>query len=150
MKARTATLIMAALLALYLVCVTNYAVLLIVSPGPAAQILGYALIVLPPLGAGLLIAELMFVIRGQRLLAQLQREGGLPLDALPRLPSGRADPAVADAHFPAYRAEVEAHPESWQVWMRLGLAYDACGDRRRARWAARRAIMLSRSATRQK
>jgi Flp pilus assembly protein TadD len=50
----------------------------------------------------------------------------------------------ADAAFPRYRAEAEADPESWQAWMRLGIVYDACGDRRRARGAIRQAISLER------
>ncbi len=146
MKARIATLTMAALLLLYLVFVTNYAILLINSAEPLAKALGFALIVLPGIGAWVLIADLVFVVRGERLLKQLGDEGGLPVDNLPRLPSGRADPVAADAEFPIYQAEVEAEPESWRAWLRLGLAYDASGDRRRARWATRKAIALHRSA----
>jgi hypothetical protein len=145
MKARAATLVMAALLVLYLVFVTNYAILLITSVEPLAKVMGFALIVLPVIGAWVLVADLLFVVRGEKLLAKLGSEGGLPVDNLPRLPSGRADPAAADAEFPTYQAEVEADPESWRAWLRLGLAYDASGDRRRARWATRRAISLHRS-----
>ncbi len=145
MKARIATLVMAALLALYLVFVTNYAILLINSVEPVAKALGFALIVLPCLGAWVLVADLVFVVRGEKLLAKLGGEGGLPVDNLPRLPSGRADPVAADAEFPRYRAEVDADPESWRAWLRLGLAYDASGDRRRARWATRKAIALHRA-----
>ncbi|GGL02458.1 hypothetical protein GCM10007382_22970 [Salinibacterium xinjiangense] len=146
MKARIATIVMAALLVLYLVFVTNYAILLITSVQPLAKVMGFALIVLPFIGGWVLVADLLFVVRGERLLAKLRSEGGLPVDNLPRLPSGRADPIAADAEFPVYQAEVEAAPESWRAWLRLGLAYDASGDRRRARWATRRAISLHRSA----
>ncbi len=145
MRARLAALVMAALLVLYLVFVVNYALLLINSAEPIAKALGFALIVLPFLGAGVLIADLVFVVRGERLVKILGAEGGLPVDDLPRLPSGRADPAVADLTFPQYQAEVEADPESWRAWVRLGLAYDASGDRKRARWATRKAISLERS-----
>jgi hypothetical protein len=144
-KARVAALVMAALLVLYLVFVVNYALLLINSAEPLAKALGFALIVLPFLGAGVLVADLVFVARGERLVRLLGAEGGLPVDDLPRLPSGRPDPAAADLEFPRYQAEVEAEPESWRAWLRLGLAYDASGDRRRARWATRRAIALERS-----
>ena len=145
MKARIATIVMAALLVLYLVFVTNYAILLINSAEPLAKALGFALIVLPGIGAWVLVADLVFVVRGERLLTTLGGEGGLPIDNLPRLPSGRADPVAADAEFPTYQAEVEADPESWRAWLRLALAYDASGDRRRARWATRKAIALNRS-----
>jgi len=144
-RARVAALVMAALLVLYLVFVVNYALLLITSEEPLAKALGFALIVLPFLGAGVLVADLVFVARGERLVRLLGAEGGLPVDDLPRLPSGRPDPVAADLEFPQYRAEVEGQPDSWRAWLRLGLAYDASGDRRRARWATRRAIALERS-----
>ena len=146
MRSRVADLVMAALLVIYLVFVTNYALLLIGDPSPIAKVMGFALIVLPVLGAGVLVADIVFVVRGERLLKILGEEGGLPVDDLPRLPSGRTDPVAADLQFPAYQAEVEANPESWRAWLRLGLAYDASADRRRARWATRKAIALERAA----
>ena len=145
MRARVAALVMAALLVLYLVFVVRYALLLITAEVPLAKGLGFALIVLPFLGAGVLAADLVFVVRGERLVKRLGAEGGLPVDDLPRLPSGRPDPAAADLEFPRYQAEVEADPVSWRAWLRLGLAYDASGDRRRARWATRKAIALERA-----
>ena len=45
-----------------------------------------------------------------------------------------------------YRAAVEQTPDDWSAWFRLALAYDAAGDRRRARWATREAIRLERAA----
>jgi hypothetical protein len=146
MTSRIAALVMTALLALYLAFVMQYAILLITSDAPAAKALGIALAVLPIVGAFTLVAELLFVRRGQRLVRVLATEGALPVDDLPRLPSGRVDPVAADAQFPRYKSEVEADPGSWRAWLRLGLAYDASGDRRRARWATRRAIELERSA----
>jgi len=146
-KARTAALIMAALLVIYLVFVVNYALVLISVDEPVAKAMGIALIVLPIVGGWTLVAEIVFVLRGERLLKRLREEGGLPVDDLPRLPSGRPDPTAADAEFPVYQAEVEADPESWRAWVRLGLAYDASGDRKRARWATREAIKLSRTST---
>lgn len=148
MTSRIAAIGMAALLALYLLFVAQYALLLIGSEEPAAKGLGVALLVLPIIGAWALVAELLFLARGQRLLRRMGEEGTLPVDDLPRLPSGRTDPVAADAQFPRYRAEVESDPESWRAWMRLGLAYDASGDRRRARWATRKAIALERASAR--
>jgi hypothetical protein len=145
-KARIAAITMAVLLALYLAFVGQYAVLLITSASPAAKGLGIALAVLPIVGAWALIAEIVFVARGERLLRMLGAEGGLPVDDLPRLPSGRPDPVAADAEFPRYKEAVEANPGSWRDWLRLGLAYHASGDHRRARWATRKAIALEHSA----
>jgi len=143
-SARLGAIIMAALLALYLGVAAQYAVLLILSDNATAKALGVALAVLPLIGGWLLVAEIAFVIRGERLVARLGSEGGLPIDDLPRLPSGRIDPSAADAEFPQYKTEVETDPQSWRSWLRLGLAYDASGDRSRARWATRRAIALAR------
>ena len=136
---------MAALLVLYLLFVAQYALLLIGTPLLIAKVMGVALLVLPIIGAWALIAELVFAVRTQRLLTILRAEDGLPVDDLPRLPSGRPDPVAADAEFPKYKAEVDAAPESWRAWFRLGLAYDASGDRKRARWAMRESIKLARS-----
>ncbi|WP_213816565.1 hypothetical protein [Glaciihabitans sp. dw_435] len=147
MKNRIATLIMAALLVLYLALVTQYAVLLITTDNVIARVMGIALIVLPIIAAWTLAADLLFVIRGERLVKKLGELGELPVDNLPRLPSGRPDREAADKEFPQYQAEVEANPSSWKAWVRLGLAYDASGDRKRARWATRHAIALERGKT---
>lgn len=145
MKNRIAALVMAVLLVLYLVLVSQYAYLLIVSESPIAKAMGIALAVLPLVGAWALVADLTFVVRAERLVKRMGDAGELPVDDLPRLPSGRPDPEAADREFPKYQAEVEAEPQSWKAWVRLGLAYDASGDRRRARWATRTAIKLERA-----
>ena len=134
---------MAALLVLYLVFAVRYGLLLIGSGQPAGIAIGVALLVFPVLAGGALVAELVFTIRAERLGRRLEAEGGLPDEELPTLPSGRVDRAAADAVFPRYRDAVEAAPDDWRTWYRLGLAYDACGDRRRARWAIRQAIRRS-------
>jgi hypothetical protein len=144
MKNRIASLVMAALLVLYLVLVVQYAVLLILDASALAKLSGVALIVLPLIGAWALASDLLFVLRAERLVKRLAAANELPVDDLPRLPSGRPDPAVADKEFPQYQAMVEADPDNWKPWVLLGLAYDASGDRRRARWATRRAIRLER------
>jgi len=136
---------MAALLVLYLVVVAQYALILLGAGEPVATAMGVALLVLPLIGAWVLAVELLFAFRAERLLGVMRAEGGLPVDDLPRLPSGRPDPDAADLQFPAYQAEVEASPDSWRAWFRLSLAYDASGDRKRARWAMREAIRLERA-----
>ena len=143
-----AALIMAALLALYLVLVVQHAILLLGTGVLAGQLEGVALIVLPIVGAWALISELVFGARAQRLLRLMAELGALPVDDLAHRPSGRPDRAAADAEFPRYQAEVEAAPDDWTRWYRLALAYDASGDRRRARWATRRAIRVERASRR--
>ena len=148
MKGRTAALVMALLLLLYVVLVGQRAVLFVSTGEPVAIALGVALLVLPLLGLFALVVELRFGLRTQAIVRQLASEGELPVDDLPRRASGRYERESADAAFPAYREAVEAAPDDWRAWFRLGLAYDACGDRRRARQALRWAIGLRRDSTR--
>lgn len=148
MKGRAAALVMALLLLLYVVLVGQRAVLFVATGEPVAIALGVALLVLPLLGLFALVVELRFGLRTQEIVRQLAAEGELPVDDLPRRASGRYEREAADAAFPAYKDAVEAAPDDWRSWFRLGLAYDACGDRRRARQALRWAITLRRDSTR--
>ncbi|WP_168627662.1 MULTISPECIES: hypothetical protein [unclassified Cryobacterium] len=145
MTARIGAIVMAALLALYLLLVVQSSFRLIAVDEPVAKVMGVALLVLPLIGFWALGAELLFGWRSGRLERELAAEGGLPDDNLERYPSGRViDRAAADVVFERYRAEADAAPDSWRAWFRLGLAYDSAGDRRRARHAIRRAIALER------
>lgn len=135
----------ALLLVFYLVLTLNRAVLLLADPQLIAKAIGAAYLVLPIIGAWALVREIMFGAGLERLGRELEAEGGLPVDSLPRTPAGRIVRAAADAEFPAYQAETEASPDDWRSWYRLGLAYDASGDRKRARGAMRRAIALHRN-----
>ncbi|MBO9706218.1 MAG: hypothetical protein J7474_12020 [Arthrobacter sp.] len=132
------------LLVFYLVVTFNRAVLLLMDPQPVAKAMGLAYLVLPVVGAWALIRELMFGARTERMAKVLEDEGGLPPDNLPRTPAGRIVREAADAEFVKYQREAEAAPEDWRVWFRLSCAYDAAGDRRRARSAMRDAVSLFR------
>jgi len=139
--------VMAVLLGLYLVFAVYYAFVLFGTGEPIAVGLGVALLVLPVLGAGFIAAEILFGVRSERLARRMEAEGALPAEEVPVTASGRIDRAAADELFPRYRAAVESSPEDWRAWFRLALAYDAAGDRRRARWATRQAIRLERAAS---
>jgi hypothetical protein len=144
MKSRLAALLMAVLLVFYIVLVAQRAVWLLISGNPIGIIMGVALLVLPVIAVWALVREIMFGVRTQQLVRVLDEEGGLPVEELPTRTSGRPLRDAADADFPRYKAEVEGSPQSWRAWFRLGLAYDASGDRRRARSALREAIRLHR------
>lgn len=139
---------MALLLVLYLALVAQLAVRLFLVPSAISKVIGIALVVLPLIGAWALIAELLFGVRSARLVRLLSASGQLPVDTLPKRASGRPERSAADSEFPRYQAEVEADPGSWQAWFRLGLAYDASGDRKRARSSIRRSIFLERESRR--
>ena len=63
-------------------------VLLIGTGDPVAIILGIAVLVIPVLGAYLVWRELQFGRRTEALARELEAAGGLPVDDLPRRPSG--------------------------------------------------------------
>nr|WP_154921229.1 hypothetical protein [Microbacterium testaceum] len=142
MRVRVAVAIMTVLLLLYVVLAGQRALVLLTSAEPVAIAMGVALLVLPLLALWTIGRELWFGVRAQQLGDRLDAEGGLPDDDLPVRPSGRIEREDGDALFPKYRADVEAHPDDWRARYRLALAYDAAGDRRRARSAVRTAIRL--------
>lgn len=144
MISRILAAVMAVLLLLYLVLVMQQAFRFMAVDEPISKAIGIALIVLPLVGLWALVVEVIFGFRSSRLGRKLAEVGGLPMQDLPRLPSGRVERSAADAEFGQYQSEAEAAPERWESWYRLGLAYDACGDRRRGRGAIRKAIQLER------
>jgi cytochrome c-type biogenesis protein CcmH/NrfG len=143
MTTRIGVVVMAALLVLYLIVVGDRAIKFLITGIPIAIAIGVALLVLPIIGAWALIRELLFGVRAERLGRILEAEDALPASELPVRPSGRPEREAVDAIFPEYRAAVEAAPEDWRAWYRLGLAYDGAGDRRRARHAIREAIRFN-------
>ena len=142
MRTKVTIAVMVAVLVFYAALIGAKGVALLRSGSSVGFLLGLALLVMPLLGLVLVWREIEFGRRSAELAAVLAEEGGLPVDDLPLRPSGRVDRAAADSAFSAMRAQAEADPGNWRVWYRLGLAYDAAGDRTRARGAVRRAIEL--------
>lgn len=145
MKARTVALILAAAVGVYLVFTAARAWVLIASGDPVPMLLGLSVIVIPVLGAWMVGRELVFGVRTQEMGRALAAEQGLPLDDLPRTPSGRIEKAAADARFLEYQVDAEENPSDWRCWYRLAIAYDDARDRKRARAAMRTAISLHRA-----
>ncbi len=149
MRARITTILsvvgMSALLVLYMWAAGFQASLMLSTGEPVVVAMGAALIVFPVVGAWALVREILFGVGSARLARILDSENALPSFDAPTRPSGRLDRSAADAAFPAFAAEVDAKPNDWRAWFRLGLAYDVSGDRRRARAAIRTAIRLQKS-----
>jgi hypothetical protein len=143
MRTKATIAVMVLVVLAYSVMLGAKGIALLHSGSVVGVLLGLAILAMPLLGVTLLGRELDFGRRCAALAGALAAEGGLPVDDLPRRPSGRVDRAAADAEFDRMRAETEADPESWRAWFRLALAYDAAGDRPRARAAARHAIALN-------
>jgi tetratricopeptide (TPR) repeat protein len=144
-RALLSALLMAALLGLYLWAALYQGIVMISTGVPVAIAMGVALIVLPLAGGWGLWRELSFGFASTRLGKQLEAEGLAEEENLPHRPSGRPIRADADQAFPRYAEEVEQNPDSWRSWFRLGVAYDASGDRKRARAAIRKAIALNKA-----
>jgi hypothetical protein len=143
MNSKVGALVMAALTVLYVVLLGDKGLVLISSGHLAGEIMGSVLLVLPAVGLVGIIFELRFGWRLERLSKTLIARGEYPEFNLDVRPSGRATRVSADAEFERFSRVTQDSPESWPAWFALGLAYDAAGDRRRARTAMRRAIKLA-------
>jgi cytochrome c-type biogenesis protein CcmH/NrfG len=148
MRAKVVVAVLVVLFAFYAITIGWRGVLLVRDGRAVAVVLGVGVLLLPLVAAWAVWREISFGLATGRLARVLDAEGGLAVDDLPRRPSGRVDRAAADAAFEDFRTDVEQHPGDWRAWYRLATAYDAAGDRRRARAAARRAIALSADSVR--
>ena len=134
------------LLGLYVWLVAARAVALLRTGAPVGIMLGAGVLLLPLLGVWSIVREWRLAVDVQHMADELAAVGALRVDDLPRSPGGRINRTAAGAQFEVTRAEVEAAPDDWGSWYRLAFAYDAAGDRRRAREALRTASRLHRAA----
>ncbi|WP_432494247.1 hypothetical protein [Kineococcus gypseus] len=142
MRTKVVAAVASAALLFYFVLLGRLGVDLIGTGQWAGVLIGAAVLVLPLLGAWAVLRELRFGRATERLGRELAERGELPVDDLDRTATGRVDRAAGQRLFETSRAEVEAAPRDAGAWYRLALAYDAAGDRRRARAAARHAVAL--------
>jgi Flp pilus assembly protein TadD len=145
LRAKRVVVLLVVALAAYFVLIGYSGVYLVGRSDATLKVLGVAVLVLPLIGAWVVVAELRFGAATQHLGVALDSEGAAPDPELPRTAGGRVDRAAADALFEARRAEVEQAPGDWRTWYRLAVAYDLAGDRRRARSAMRTAIELEQN-----
>jgi hypothetical protein len=134
--------VVTALLAIYVWAIGGRGIAMVRTGEPVLVAIGLAVLVIPLLVVGLIVREFVLAARVQRMADALAAAGELPVDDLPRSPGGRIDRSAADDAFGPAREAVESDPESWQAWYHLAFAYDAAGDRRRARAALRKASGL--------
>ncbi|MFE5597162.1 hypothetical protein [Streptomyces sp. NPDC056549] len=122
-------------------------VLLLLTGEPAAMGMGAVAFLLPAVGGWFLWKNTSFARRANRLAAELEAEGGLPVDELERTEGGRILRDSADEVFARRKAETEDSPEDWRCWFRLAVAYHDARDTPRARKAMQRAIALHEGRT---
>lgn len=142
MKAKTTAVILGVVLVIYLVITVGFGYAFVATGDGLAIGIGIGLWVLAVLGAWIIWREFEFGRRTQIMADQLEAAGELPPDTLPRTVGGRVDRAAADAEFGRMRVLVEQDPDSWKPWFNLASAYDAAGDRTRARETMRYAWEL--------
>jgi hypothetical protein len=134
---------MSALLLIYIVLLANTGITLILTGIFVGQVMGALILAFPLIGVWVIVVELRFGLATEKLVARIESEGTWPDLGIETRPSGRAVRASADAAFAKWSAAAEQDSENFRAWFNLSLAYDACGDRRRARSAMRKAIALS-------
>jgi hypothetical protein len=134
---------MSALVVMYLVLVAERSFALIGSGEPIGIAIGSLMIFLPAVAFWGIAMELRFGLRIEKLGEVLKQENAWPQFPFVLRPSGRPTKESAQDVFAEFRQKVESDENNWKAWFALGLAYDAAGDRPRARKAMRQAISLA-------
>jgi cytochrome c-type biogenesis protein CcmH/NrfG len=136
---------MTALLGVYITLVGERSLALVRSSEPVAVAIGTLMLFLPVVAAWGIFLELRFGLQIEKLGEVLKSENSWPRFEFELRPSGRPTKDSAEAIFGKFRQAVENDESNWRTWFALGLAYDAAGDRARARKAMRKAIALGRT-----
>jgi hypothetical protein len=142
-NSKLGAIVMGLLTLVYVGLLTNTGVTLIGIDEPVAKIMGVLILVFPVFAVWLTIREFIFGIQVERLAKQIEKAGNWPHFDFDLRPSGRPTRESADRVFVAFAKATEQNPNSATTWFSLGLAYDAAGDRVRARAAMRKALALS-------
>lgn len=136
---------MTGLLALYVWLVGSRAIVLMRTGDPVAIGIGAAVFLIPVVTVWFAWHEWRQARAVAAMYSALDAAGELVPDDLPRSPRGRIDKDSALADFSRFAQAAESAPEDWRAWFHLGWAYDAAGDRRRARTSLRKAAELFRA-----
>ncbi len=142
-SAKFGALFMSALVVMYLVLVAERSFALIGSGEPIGIAIGSLMFFLPAVAFWAIAMELRFGLRIEKLGEVLKQENAWPQFPFVLRPSGRPTKESAQDVFAEFRQKVESDERNWKAWFALGLAYDAAGDRPRARKAMRQAISLA-------
>jgi len=145
---RIGVAIMSVTLLIFMIVLGIWAWGLIQTGEPVPIGVGVVLVIIGLLGLTVLYKELSFASRASKLGDRLEAQGAFPTEKLDSMPSGRFYQEDGDKLFEKYAEEVKSSPEDWSAWFKLGLAYDAAGDRKRGLKAVRRAIELEKAGSR--
>lgn len=131
--------------ALYFALVAGRAIVFITTDDPLAKGLGFALLVLPLIGAWWLFHEWRLGTSVQRMADVLERDGRLPIHDGDQDSRGRLTAEAQEAVFEVARRGVELRPDDWASWFHVAYAYEAAHDRSMARKSLRHAASLYRA-----
>ena len=134
--------LMLALTLFYVFTLLGRGIILLQEPSLIAVAMGLAILVLPLVALWALFAELQFGLKAQRLSRRLIALDIPGLDLELRA-SGRATKDSANKELERIQDAVNRDPEDWSLWFQLGEAHDAVGERKNARAAIRKAILLA-------
>jgi hypothetical protein len=141
-NAKFGAALMALLTLIYTGLLANTAITLLLLEEPLAKFMGALILIFPILAIWVTIREFIFGTQIEKLANKIEREGKWPHFDFELRPSGRPTRESADRVFAAFAKGAEEHPEDFMAWFSLGLAYDAAGDRKRARASMRKALKL--------
>lgn len=144
-NAKLGAALMALLTLIYTALLANTGITLLLVDEPVARVMGALILVFPVFSLWVTIREFVFGVQVERLAAKIEREGKWPHFAFEYRPSGRPTRESADRVFESFALAAHQNPASANAWFSLSLAYDAAGDRLRARQAMRKALALSRT-----
>lgn len=144
-NAKLGAALMALLTLIYTALLANTGITLLLVDEPVARVMGALILVFPIFSLWVTIREFVFGVQVEKLAAKIEREGKWPHFAFEYRPSGRPTRESADRVFESFALAAHQNPASANAWFSLSLAYDAAGDRLRARQAMRKALALSRT-----
>ncbi len=124
---------------IYVALMAGRAFTLLFETSIIAKLMGAGMLLFPLVALWALWRELKFGFQSEQLVKRALEQGLYELE-LDLRPSGRATKESAALAFEKVKAEFD---DSWQHWLLLAEAYDASGDRKRARAAMRTAIAKS-------
>lgn len=138
--------LMGALTLIYIALLANTGIQLLALDELAAKAMGSLILVFPIFALWLTIREFIFGNQVERLASKIENAGKWPKFEFDYRPSGRPTRESADREFSKFAKLAEQNENDAIAWFSLGLAYDAAGDRTRARRAMRKALALDAKA----
>jgi cytochrome c-type biogenesis protein CcmH/NrfG len=144
MRGKYSAVLMGLLTLVYVGLLANTGWKLVLLESPTAKLMGALILVFPLVALWLTVVEFRFGFQIEKLSKQIEAQGNWPQLDFELRPSGRPTKDSAAKVFEQVSKKVATDEGSYLNWFALGLAYDASGDRRRARAAMRRALKLSR------